>query len=204
MIPSRFIRQKTLRAAARSVFQCVISLIAIDMRFCWLGMPPALPEKTGEKRGAGRGCALGCRGRCRSQPFATKERYGCGSAACRYTSARWEVTNSPKIPVKSVHPAGGQSRPPLQSTGDRRLSVRNSRVSQSKGSWAGARLCTGPAQASRHDPRRSGWSCCLYPGENALQRQPRRLWRKRLEKDTRVLRQHDSSMRGTEKLTGHL
>ena len=29
-----------------------------------------------------------CRGRCRSQPFATKERYGCGSAACRYTSAR--------------------------------------------------------------------------------------------------------------------
>ena len=26
------------------------------------------------------------RGRCRSQPFATKERYGCGSAACRYTS----------------------------------------------------------------------------------------------------------------------
>ena len=25
------------------------------------------------------------RGRCRSQPFATKERYGCGSAACRYT-----------------------------------------------------------------------------------------------------------------------
>ena len=31
---------------------------------------------------------LGRRGRCRSQPFATKERYGCGSAACRYTSAR--------------------------------------------------------------------------------------------------------------------
>ena len=29
-----------------------------------------------------------CRGRCRSQPFATKERYGCGSAACRYTSTR--------------------------------------------------------------------------------------------------------------------
>ena len=26
--------------------------------------------------------------RCRSQPFATKERYGCGSAACRYTSTR--------------------------------------------------------------------------------------------------------------------
>ena len=33
-----------------------------------------------------------CRGRCRSQPFATKERYGCGSAACRYTSARTECT----------------------------------------------------------------------------------------------------------------
>ena len=32
---------------------------------------------------------LGRRGRCRSQPFATKERYGCGSAACRYTSA-WQ------------------------------------------------------------------------------------------------------------------
>ena len=32
--------------------------------------------------------AFDCRGRCRSQPFATKERYGCGSAACRYTSAR--------------------------------------------------------------------------------------------------------------------
>ena len=32
--------------------------------------------------------AAACRGRCRSQPFATKERYGCGSAACRYTSAR--------------------------------------------------------------------------------------------------------------------
>ena len=28
------------------------------------------------------------RGRCRSQPFATKERYGCRSAACRYTSTR--------------------------------------------------------------------------------------------------------------------
>ena len=41
------------------------------------------------------------RGRCRSQPFATKERYGCGSAACRYTSARWEVTNSPQISEKS-------------------------------------------------------------------------------------------------------
>ena len=41
------------------------------------------------------------RGRCRSQPFATKERYGCGSAACRYTSARWEVANLPKTTIKS-------------------------------------------------------------------------------------------------------
>ena len=32
-------------------------------------------------------CLIACSGRCRSQPFATKERYGCGSAACRYTSA---------------------------------------------------------------------------------------------------------------------
>ena len=31
------------------------------------------------------------RGRCRSQPFATKERYGCGSAACRYTSTRQDA-----------------------------------------------------------------------------------------------------------------
>ena len=37
------------------------------------------------------------------------------------TSARWEVTNSPKISVKSVYPAGGQSRPPLQ--GELRLVV---------------------------------------------------------------------------------
>ena len=51
-------------------------------------------------------CLLNCRGRCRSQPFATKERYGCGSAACRYTSARWEVAISPKITVKTVHSAG--------------------------------------------------------------------------------------------------
>ena len=38
-----------------------------------------------------------CRGRCPS-------------------SAREEVANSPKIPVKSVRPAGGQSRPPLRDT----------------------------------------------------------------------------------------
>ena len=37
------------------------------------------------------------------------------------TSARWEVTNSPKISVKSTYSAGGQSRPPLQ--GELRLVV---------------------------------------------------------------------------------
>ena len=52
-----------------------------------------------------------CRGRCRSQPFATKERYGCGSAACRYTSARWEVTNSPQISIKTAQSAGPMRHP---------------------------------------------------------------------------------------------
>ncbi len=65
---------------------------------------------------------LECRGRCRSQPFATKERYGCGSAACRYTSAHWEVANSPEIAEKSVYSAGGQSRPPLRNTGELKTS----------------------------------------------------------------------------------
>ena len=54
---------------------------------------------------------LGRRGRCRSQPFATKERYGCGSAACRYTSARWEVTNSPQISIKTAQSAGPMRHP---------------------------------------------------------------------------------------------
>ena len=52
-----------------------------------------------------------CRSRCRSQPFATKERYGCGSAACRYTSARWEVTNSPQISIKTAQSAGPMRHP---------------------------------------------------------------------------------------------
>ena len=42
-----------------------------------------------------------CRGRCRSQPFATKERYGCGSAACRYTSAHWAAADWSQIPRKT-------------------------------------------------------------------------------------------------------
>ena len=33
------------------------------------------------------------------------------------TSARWEAAKSPEIPVQSVYSAGGQSRPPLRSTG---------------------------------------------------------------------------------------
>ena len=37
------------------------------------------------------------------------------------TSARWEVTNLPKIFIKTVRSAGGQSRPPLQ--GELRLVV---------------------------------------------------------------------------------
>ena len=41
-------------------------------------------------------------------------------------------------------------------------------------------------------------------GEDALQRQPRRLWRERLEKDARVLRQYDLAVRGAEKLAGYL
>ena len=44
---------------------------------------------------------LGRRGRCRSQPFATKERYGCGSAACRYTSAHWAAADWSQIPIKT-------------------------------------------------------------------------------------------------------
>ena len=36
-------------------------------------------------------------------------------------SSRWEAANSPKSSVKTVHPAGGQSRPPLQ--GELRLVV---------------------------------------------------------------------------------
>ena len=45
--------------------------------------------------------AFDCRGRCRSQPFATKERYGCGSAACRYTSAHWAAADWSQIPIKT-------------------------------------------------------------------------------------------------------
>ena len=82
--------------------------------------------------------------------------------------------------------------------------LRNRRFSQSKGSRSGTRLRFRPAQASRHDPRRSGWPRGLHSGEDTLQRQSCRLWRKRLEKDARVLRQYDLAVRGAKKLTGHL
>ena len=39
------------------------------------------------------------------------------------TSARWEAANLPRITGKSVHPAGGQSRPPLQRAGCRKRFV---------------------------------------------------------------------------------
>ena len=66
--------------------------------------------------------AAACRGRCRSQPFATKERYGCGSAACRYTSARWEVTSSPQLPVKTGISCGRtESSAPTEDRGSKRL-----------------------------------------------------------------------------------
>ena len=55
-----------------------------------------------------------CRGRCRSQPFATKERYGCGSAACRYTSARQFAPFSENLRRIRGCPRGRQSRRPLQ------------------------------------------------------------------------------------------
>ena len=48
----------------------------------------------------------GCRGRCRSQPFATKERYGCGSAACRYTSPRQDGLFFRKSSANSQLPSG--------------------------------------------------------------------------------------------------
>ena len=42
----------------------------------------------------------------RSQPFATKERYGCGSAACRYTSARQFAPFLRKSPANPWLPKG--------------------------------------------------------------------------------------------------
>ncbi len=57
---------------------------------------------------------LGRRGRCRSQPFATKERYGCGSAACRYTSARQNAPFLQESTANLRFSMGRPSRRPLQ------------------------------------------------------------------------------------------
>jgi len=53
------------------------------------------------------------------QPFATKERYGCGSAACRYTSARQFASFLRKPVANPQHFQGRQSRRPLR----RRFSI---------------------------------------------------------------------------------
>ena len=55
---------------------------------------------------------LGRRGRCRSQPFATKERYGCGSAACRYTSARQNAPFLRESSANSQLPNGAMCASP--------------------------------------------------------------------------------------------
>ena len=55
---------------------------------------------------------LGHRGRCRSQPFATKERYGCGSAACRYTSARQNAPFLRESSANSQLPNGAMCASP--------------------------------------------------------------------------------------------
>ena len=49
------------------------------------------------------------------------------------TSARWEATNSPKILVKMVHSAGGQSRPPLRDTADWKTRCRGRRLCRPDG-----------------------------------------------------------------------
>ena len=90
---------------------------------------PSIPRRTPERYRFGlhfslrilQFCKMGwhwpsepCRGRCRSQPFATKERYGCGSAACRYTSARQSTPFLLESSANSSHFLGRQSRRPLQ------------------------------------------------------------------------------------------
>ena len=52
------------------------------------------------------------RDRCRSQPFATKERYGCGSAACRYTSARQNAPFLRESSANSQLPNGAMCASP--------------------------------------------------------------------------------------------
>ena len=65
------------------------------------------------------------RGRCRSQPFATKERYGCGSAACRYTSARQSAlflrksSTNPQLPSGPTESSAPTTAPALPCRGGR-------------------------------------------------------------------------------------
>ena len=67
--------------------------------------PPDRGNRPLETKGSLRGWTVR-RGRCRSQPFATKERYGCGSAACRYTSTRQFAPFLRKSPANSRLPNG--------------------------------------------------------------------------------------------------
>ena len=69
------------------------------------------------------------RGRCRPQPFATKERYGCGSAACRYTSTRQFAPVFYKT-VRQIRncPMGRQSRRPLRRSFDAHVPRRGGRL----------------------------------------------------------------------------
>ncbi len=80
---------------------------------------------------------------------------------------------------------------------------RNRRFSQSKKeAGQGARLFTGPAQAPRHDSRRSGWPRGLHPGEDALSNRNSLLpcGASGSRKTRAFLRQYDLAVRGAEKL----
>ena len=81
------------------------------------------------------------------------------------TSARWEAAKSPEIPVKSVYSAGGQSRPPLRSTGGSETLLQGSTTLSARlGSYEFAEefcknglFCTGrcrhrPLQPNAHVP----------------------------------------------------
>ena len=93
------------------------------------------------------------RGRCRPQPFATKERYGCGSAACRYTLTRQFAPVFYKT-VRQIRncPMGRQSRRPLQQVSALPVgaddSVRPQNMSILRKSSANSLLPSGPMWAS--------------------------------------------------------
>ena len=93
------------------------------------------------------------RGRCRSQPFAAKERYGCGSAACRYTSTRQFAPVFYKTVRQICNcPMGRQSRRPLQQVSALPVgaddSVRPQTMSILRKSSANSLLPSGPMWAS--------------------------------------------------------